>query len=331
MAEARRHHFVPQCYLKGFGLQRDKDCSLACFNLAEAKRFDTSPLNIANKRDFNRIEVEGHSPTALETRIADFEGKLDGVLGAVIETSQIADGYPREILLEFVAHLLCRNPRLRRKYDDFLNDTLNMMLRIQTSSPERFAQSMSDAIEAGALAPDEVPALAEMREWASDPDLRLTYDQTYQIGLELQTYDPALIALRQRGWRLIEALPDAGSFITSDHPVRVDWHRPEDHHPMLPPGLGTKGTYVMMPVSSKLALMGTFDMVESATTLKADRRTVAEINFLTITSADRQVYAGSTDFYFRSWFTGEVLPGDQLEDALAQASKDRDKRSPGGR
>ena len=38
------------------------------------KNFETTPRNVGGIRDFNRIEIEGYEPDALENAWSEFEG-----------------------------------------------------------------------------------------------------------------------------------------------------------------------------------------------------------------------------------------------------------------
>ena len=68
---ARKHHFVPQSYLAGF----TDDGKLTVFDLESRKTFRTTPRKVATKRDFNRIDVHGLPPDAVEQALGDFEGR----------------------------------------------------------------------------------------------------------------------------------------------------------------------------------------------------------------------------------------------------------------
>jgi hypothetical protein len=63
---AKRHHYVPQCYLKGFAEDRDNP-KLFVIDGKEQRSFCTAPANVAAERDFNRIEVDGYPRMALST------------------------------------------------------------------------------------------------------------------------------------------------------------------------------------------------------------------------------------------------------------------------
>lgn len=80
---ARNHHFVPQCYLKGFARHRNKP-KVRVIDLRQRKTFETNPKNIAAERDFNRVEIAGHPPDAIEAAFSRFESQLAPALDRII-------------------------------------------------------------------------------------------------------------------------------------------------------------------------------------------------------------------------------------------------------
>ena len=59
---ARNHHWVPQCYLKGFAKSRSKNAQLHVADFEANRQFMTIPRNVAAAGDFNRIDIDGVNP-----------------------------------------------------------------------------------------------------------------------------------------------------------------------------------------------------------------------------------------------------------------------------
>ena len=72
---ARRHHFVPQGYLAGFTNDGTRAGLLTVFDRVSQSIFLAKPRNVAAKRDFNRVDLEGRPPDYLEQAMGEFEGK----------------------------------------------------------------------------------------------------------------------------------------------------------------------------------------------------------------------------------------------------------------
>jgi hypothetical protein len=64
---------VPQFYLRGFV---GEDGMLFVIDRPSKKSFRTPPKNVAAVRDFNRVDVAGMDPNAVEKALADFESKV---------------------------------------------------------------------------------------------------------------------------------------------------------------------------------------------------------------------------------------------------------------
>jgi hypothetical protein len=85
---ARRHHYHPQCYLKGFTQNRNKP-KLFVTDVVEKKTFYAHPRKIAAERDFNRVDVPGQAPDAVGQGMSKFEGELAPALERIIASRSI--------------------------------------------------------------------------------------------------------------------------------------------------------------------------------------------------------------------------------------------------
>jgi hypothetical protein len=79
---AKRHHFVPKCYLESFAIKSDKKkkSDLCVFDAVERKDFTTAPNNVALQTDFNTIDLDGHPPDAFEQAMASVESDIGPAL-----------------------------------------------------------------------------------------------------------------------------------------------------------------------------------------------------------------------------------------------------------
>src|SRR4051812_34256729 len=84
MTTARRHHYVPQFYLRGFSPPRKKVRQVVVFDRNRRAPFQSPIANIAAERDFNQIDVEGLDPNAFEEAMARIEGELALALQRII-------------------------------------------------------------------------------------------------------------------------------------------------------------------------------------------------------------------------------------------------------
>src|SRR5437868_8540835 len=84
--EARNHHWVPQCYLKGFAKSASKNAQLYVVDQLTRRAFMASPRNVASARDFNRVNAAGVAPNHVEDGYAHFESQAAQALRRMRES-----------------------------------------------------------------------------------------------------------------------------------------------------------------------------------------------------------------------------------------------------
>ncbi len=99
---ARHHHYLSQCYLKGFTKGGGKKSKLTTIDLREKKHFETIPRNVGGMRDFNRIDVDGVDQNILENSLAEFEGAAASALRKLEETA-VFEGETKDLILNLIA------------------------------------------------------------------------------------------------------------------------------------------------------------------------------------------------------------------------------------
>jgi hypothetical protein len=107
---ARNHHFVPQYYLKGFARPRSKDGKLIVFDLKERKSFVTRPRNVAARRDYNRVEIDGQDPNIVEDQLGILEANADRAFRRIIATRSIDNRDDFSFVLTLIARIALSNP-----------------------------------------------------------------------------------------------------------------------------------------------------------------------------------------------------------------------------
>src|SRR4051794_32422018 len=106
MTTARRHHYVPQFYLRGFSVPRKKVRQVVVFDPNQWAPFQSPIANIAAERDFNRVDVEGLDPNTIETGMSKFESRCSSALERIIAARSLDNVDDRALLLNLIA-LLC--------------------------------------------------------------------------------------------------------------------------------------------------------------------------------------------------------------------------------
>lgn len=290
---ARHHHYIPQCYLKGFTKSGAKKSKLHVFDLRRNSRFETTTRNVGGRRDFNRVEIEGASPDAFESSLSEFEGELAAALKGLAE-DPVFEGDKKDYVLNLVALMAVRSPQMREHFRKFIASVAEQMMDMSLATEERWnslrEQMQQDGHEVGDLSYDEIKRFNDSRKFT------ISVRREFHIYAELKGMQSVLETLHARNWLLVLMTEDSGPFITSDCPVMLVWREAKEVPPAFrhSPGHSLKGTRVTFPVSRNAALVGEFDGNEG--TVEGPNDLVAALNANTLTLAHEQVFSPKGTF-----------------------------------
>lgn len=306
---ARQHHYVPQCYLRGFTKNRAKP-QLFALDAKERRTFRTTPENVAVERDFHRIDVEGLPLDALEQAFSGFEGELSQALGRIVEARSIRNSNDRALLFNLIALTAVKNPRLRETMRAARERTTKIMMQMATASPQGWEAHVRRAKEAGYIAKDADADYERMRDFIVQDQFVIDVPPAEHLSIELKTFDKILPLIFHRKWMLFRAPPQATGFITSDHPMCLMWSEPAKRAGFFPPGLGLKRTQLLFPISNELAAIGAFEIEEDE--VDANDLLISQINGSILLHATRQIYARDSDFLYKLQHNPKIMRGTDL-------------------
>jgi hypothetical protein len=146
---ARNHHYVPQCYLKGFTKDQKKP-RLFVVDRKGTAPFFTHPRNVASRRDFHRINVEGLPADTLESAFSAFEGDLDNALRTATEQQSVG-GETKNYLLNLIALIAVKNPRKRENMREFRAAIARKILALSLAFREMWEEQIARARKDGAI------------------------------------------------------------------------------------------------------------------------------------------------------------------------------------
>ncbi len=98
----RRHHYLSQSYLASFTDTGLKDDQFFVLDIQTGHSFRISPLIVCAERDFNRVDVEGHAPDAIEIALAPFEGEAINAIRRVIDSEAFPTDSDWNLILNFL-------------------------------------------------------------------------------------------------------------------------------------------------------------------------------------------------------------------------------------
>ena len=296
---AKRHHFVPKCYLESFSVKntKKKKSNLYAFDVVDRKVFRPAPDNVALQTDFNTINLEGHEPDAFEKAMASVESDIGPALVRIIAAKSLANQGDRTFLLNLIGLLHIRNPRQRERSRGFRDRVAKVVLDVAMSSPQMWESQIKKAQDAGFVAKDAETDYDTLKKGFNPDDYKIVVPNEENIRVEMDTFDHILPLLFDRKWVLAKAPEGSAGFITSDHPVCLMWSEPDPNRGNRGPGLKHKGTEILFPISPNLAVIGAYELENGEADLTEEE--VASSNGTIALFAQRQVYAPTMNFRYQ--------------------------------
>jgi Protein of unknown function (DUF4238) len=307
-AAPRKQHFVPQFYLRGFVGEKGQ---LFVIDRPSQKTFRTAPKNVAAERDFNRVDVEGMDPNAVEKALAEFEGKVAPAFDRVKAAKSLDNKEDRDTVMNLICALTIRNPRQRATISDFIGEVAQRVAKIGLETKERWESQVAQMKEAGIWDDSSNVSYDDMKKFVEERRYKIEIAKEFNVAMEIEQHGRLLQHLGKRKWQILVANERTGGFVTTDVPVCITWSDGRDHG-IFSPGFGVRGTEVIVPISTNLALRGTFEGEEDV--VEADIFTVGNVNSILISNAEKQVYAHDYSFNYLRSFPQEIGSGATLVD-----------------
>lgn len=310
---ARNHHYLSQCYLRGFTSGHGKKSKLSVFDFKEHKYFETIPRNVGGIRDFNRIDVEGFPQDFVESGYSELENKAAQSLKKVSEGADF-DNDNKNNILNLLALLAARSPEKREQWRKFNSQIAEVIMDLTLGTEERW-NSQIDQVRASGKYVNENVSYEDMKKFVNDKQYTIEVARERHIHMEMLAMDTILPLLHSRKWVVIRATDESGPFITSDNPVVLLWKDPESIPAFYrnSPGYGLRGTQIFFSVSSSVTIVGEFEGEPDV--IEADRNFVANINSIFLNKFHKQIYAPKLTFSFIG-LEGNLLEGRHLLNSL---------------
>ncbi|MCX5880736.1 MAG: DUF4238 domain-containing protein [Deltaproteobacteria bacterium] len=307
--KARHHHYLSQCYLKGFTKGGSKKSKLTVIDFKEKKFFETTPRNIGGIRDFNRVDIEGIDPNAVENSYAEFEGKAATALKQIEELLEI-DGTNKDCIFTLIALFAIRLPEQRENWRQFQAQILEKLMDLSLATKERWESQITQMKAGGYEANDDI-SYEDIKTFHKSKAYKIEFPKEHHIRMEMFGINAILPYLQGRNWLLIQSTEESGPFITTDNPVNLSWNEPEKIPPIYreSPGFGQKSTQVYFPLSKNIALLGEFEGKKGL--VRGNKQLVAMLNSKMLMFMFKQIYAPKIDFYFLG-HNGSILNGRRI-------------------
>ena len=295
VAKKTNHHYIPQLYLRGFSAGKGRQAQVFVFDSNTNKSFTTLVRNIGSRRYFNKVDAHGVGPDHVEDGMSETEAIIAPHLQKVIEDKDFPSPEHFNSIMNLMAMLSVRNPRLRSSLGNFHKDMVQRVMSISVSSKEiweRETKKMRDT-----EAPKEKGVTyEEIKQFHDEGNYKIVIDQTHLISLELKMIEPVVEKLSQRQWCFAIA-PDGHNFITCDNPMVLTWSDNVKRPTWFSPGHGLQNTIVIFTLSPDLALVGTFEDLPVRVQYVGDQ--VTALNTAVAQHSIAQIYARDGNFRLR--------------------------------
>ncbi len=221
MTDARNHHFVPKGYLCGFSHGVKRQAGLFVVDRTTKTTFGARVRDVAAKRDFNRVEIEGVEPNHLENEFySRIESETVQSIQRIDATGAIENTSDLENVITLIMILAVRNPRFRKNMATGLSGVYKRVMDLSLASKERW-DAVTRRMEKEGSAIRSNTTYEELREFVDRGEYDIVTTTTGHAGMEVRSYPKFIRLFGSRKWTLFKGSPEAGDFITSDHPVSL--------------------------------------------------------------------------------------------------------------
>ena len=184
---ARRHHYVPQAYLASFTSNGTKDGKFCVLDIHTGHAFRTSPLKVAVQRDFNRIDMEGHSPDAIECALAPFEGEAVAAIRRVIEIQSFPNDRDWNLILNLLGLIAVRNPKFRSSFNESRKQVLRRLADLLVEDKKTWDNHIKSAREEGEGVYESV-SFEDVKRFVKEGQYRIEFHPEGNLRIEFSAF-----------------------------------------------------------------------------------------------------------------------------------------------
>lgn len=297
-ATARRHHYLPQSYLARFTDKGTEEGQFFVLEVESGRSFRTSPKNVAVELDFNRVDIEGHQPDAIENALSSLGQKAVQAIANTVATEEFPNDDDCNSILNLICLIAVRNPFVRKSFNHAREQLIHIIGDLLVSDKQLWEHHVRKARDNGENISDSI-SFEEMKRFIEERNYKIEFSPQSNLRVELNAFDNILQILGERTWSLIIAPQDGPEFICSDQPVVIEWKSGRQG----PIGLGKRETEVFFPISRRAGFYGTFeDPLKEV--VHAEPGNVATMNRRVMFNAERHVFSPLGSFVI--WIEGDI-------------------------
>ena len=209
---ARRHHYVPRCWLAGFTETGENDGWLWVTDFSRQRQWPSTPDNAGHMRDFYRLADPAPHPVVVEQFFSVLEGQVAALLRSIDQERRRPNDDELDLLLQFIAFQWVRVPRFR----PFALQVLDRILRERLVQKLQTRDTWIAALQEAGMDPDAPGAEYEgMKRFFESGEWNLTAETDWYLQRAFDEVEGVLGLLRERYWGM--SFTHQGRLIASDN------------------------------------------------------------------------------------------------------------------
>ena len=283
----RRHHYIPQFYLKGFTDPRKENC-VWVYDKEEEKLFPSTPLNIAVEKDYHTM-INEKSEADTET-IENLYGFIESDASKVIQKIHIGemlDEEDRSIFSLFVSSMLVRVPNYRKNIEKiFADSTLDNLLSL-AKNETAFTESYEEFLKKTGTSPDI--SLDDLRKYTLDGEYDIITNPQVSLAMSISQLLHLPQVFLQMKWAFIRSESER-MFLSSDNPLFF-WDPTHDPDSFSGVGLMNKNIEVSLPLSNEICAVGGWETPGDYNVIPGKTQLVNNLNRRTAGASLRFVFS----------------------------------------
>ena len=281
MSKSKKHHYISQFYLRGFGepvktKNRGDDHLLGVLDFGSAKTLETLVGNIAFQNHFNKIENFQTHENELEDSLIDIEGRISQSVYALENSGELTEPDKNNLCL-LMALFASRTPSVREKLKNENIKIQDELHHAITSFPH-LSKDRTDGVT------------FEMLQHAKNTGQikAVVPSQDILIDSELTLVSHLVHHLSQRTWIVLRTGNEQDKLITSDCPVvLLNLNTGIEPIHFSHTSVCDPQTDVYFPVTENIAIYGVF---ENRNTPNMAGLCFAALNTYIVNKGGRQFY-----------------------------------------
>jgi hypothetical protein len=281
----RRHHYLPQFYLKGF-IDPDNSPHIWVYDKEGEDIIKSTARDIAvEKHYFSFIDVQGKRDSeTLENMIAKIEKDTADVVKKILSYKPITTD-EKALFAIFISYMMIRPPNYRKNIENAFAESTKIMMQFMASNKKVFKASIK-RFEKNTNTKIGMPIRKLRNSILDDSQYEIKTNPEVSLEMSFSHLDKLAEIFFNMKWAFLTA-DEKIKFLTGDNPLH--YFDPTYRKSLLGVGLINENIIVTLPISQNLAAIGTWKGKDGY--FQANTQMIKNINRSTVVAALRFVFA----------------------------------------